>query len=119
MHINANGDIEPCAFIHYSDSNIYHTTLLEALQRPLFMQYHKGQPFNDNHLRPCPLLDNPECLAAMVDNSGAKSTEIMHPEDVHELCGRCKEAAAEWAPVAGRLWDEIHGYNMLAQYAKV
>ena len=21
-HINANGDIEPCAFIHYSDSNI-------------------------------------------------------------------------------------------------
>lgn len=119
LHINANGDIEPCAFIHYSDSNIYHTTLLEALQRPLFMQYHKGQPFNDNHLRPCPLLDNPECLAAMVDNSGAKSTEIMHPEDVHELCGRCKEAAAEWAPVAGRLWDEIHGYNMLAQYAKV
>lgn len=22
FHINANGDIEPCAFIHYSDSNI-------------------------------------------------------------------------------------------------
>ena len=23
LHINANGDIEPCAFIHYSDSNIH------------------------------------------------------------------------------------------------
>ena len=26
LHINANGDIEPCAFIHYSDSNIHNTT---------------------------------------------------------------------------------------------
>ena len=30
IHINANGDIEPCAFIHYSDSNIKTKTLLEA-----------------------------------------------------------------------------------------
>lgn len=22
LHINPNGDVEPCAFIHYSDSNI-------------------------------------------------------------------------------------------------
>ena len=22
LHINANGDVEPCAFIHYSDANI-------------------------------------------------------------------------------------------------
>ena len=31
LHINAGGDIEPCAFIHYSDSNIREKTLLEAL----------------------------------------------------------------------------------------
>ena len=36
-HINANGDIEPCAFIHYSDSNIREKTLLEAYRSPLFM----------------------------------------------------------------------------------
>lgn len=41
LHINANGDIEPCAFIHYSDSNIHNTTLLQAYKNPLFMQYHK------------------------------------------------------------------------------
>ena len=29
-HINANGDVEPCAFIHYSDSNIREKSLLEA-----------------------------------------------------------------------------------------
>ena len=60
FHINANGDMEPCAFIHYSDSNIKDKTLLEALKSPLFMAYKEGQPFNDNHLRPCPMLENPE-----------------------------------------------------------
>ena len=34
LHINANGDIDPCVFIHYSDSNIREKTLLEALQSP-------------------------------------------------------------------------------------
>ncbi|MBR4091236.1 MAG: radical SAM protein, partial [Mogibacterium sp.] len=56
-HINANGDIEPCAFIHYSDSNIREKTLLEAYQSPLFMGYRHNQPFNGNMLRPCPVLD--------------------------------------------------------------
>jgi MoaA/NifB/PqqE/SkfB family radical SAM enzyme len=119
LHINANGDIEPCAFIHYSDSNIHNTTLLEALQRPLFMQYHLGQPFNNNHLRPCPLLDNPECLINMVDSSGAQSTEMLHPEDVHVLCGKCRETADEWAPVADRLWRENQEYEQPVKYAKV
>ena len=37
LHINANGDIEPCAFVHFSDSNIKDKTLLEAYKSPLFM----------------------------------------------------------------------------------
>lgn len=106
LHINANGDIEPCAFIHYSDSNIKTKTLLEAYKSPMFMQYKQHQPFNQNHLRPCPCLDNPEQLEEMVDNSGAKSTDMVHPEDVHDLTARTKEAAAKWAPVADELWKE-------------
>lgn len=30
LHINANGDVDPCVFIHYSDSNIREKTLLEC-----------------------------------------------------------------------------------------
>lgn len=104
LHINAAGDIEPCAFIHFADSNIKEKTLLEALQSPLFMEYRKNQPFNDNMLRPCPLLDNPEKLAAMVRASGAASTDLQHPEDVDELCGRCVHAAASWKEKADQLW---------------
>lgn len=109
LHINAAGDIEPCAFIHYADCNIYKHTLLQALQSPLFMQYHKNQPFNENHLRPCPLLDNPDALARMVDDSSAKSTDMIAPEDVHELSAKCYKAAEGWAETAGRLWEEKCG----------
>lgn len=104
LHINANGDIEPCAFIHYSDSSVYKKTLLEAYKSPLFMQYHDNQPFNENHLRPCPLLDNPNRLAEMVDKSGAASTDLENPEDVHDLCKKCENAAKNWATVADELW---------------
>ncbi len=105
LHINANGDIEPCAFIHYSDSNIKDKTLLEAYRSPLFMEYRRNQPFNHNMLRPCPLLDNPARLAQMVKKSGAKSTDLVHPEDVDSLTAKCVEAAKGWAPVAQKIWD--------------
>ncbi len=111
LHINANGDIEPCAFIHYSDSNIYEHSLIEALQRPLFMQYRQNQPFNENHLRPCPLLDNPGRLAQMVDQSGANSTDLKRLEDVYDLTAKCKEKAEDWAVTANRIWEESHGFS--------
>ncbi|WKY46147.1 radical SAM protein [Eubacteriaceae bacterium ES2] len=104
LHINANGDIEPCAFIHYSDSNIHEQSLIEAFKNPLFMQYKENQPFNTNHLRPCPLLDNPEKLEKMLLVSGAKSTEMLHPENVHHLCGKCKTVSEKWAAKAEQLW---------------
>lgn len=104
LHINANGDIEPCAFIHYSDSNIHEKTLLEAYRSPLFMQYRDNQPFNENHLRPCPLLDNPGRLMNMVEKSGAHSTDMTHPEDVRSLSKKCVETARNWKPCADALW---------------
>lgn len=108
LHISAGGDMEPCAFIHYSDSNIREKTLLEALQSPLFMAYHDNQPFNCNHLRPCPMLENPERLAAMVKNSGAHSTDMQSPEDADKLKEKCKPYAEAWAPTADKLWKESH-----------
>ena len=110
LHINANGDIEPCAFIHYSDTNIRESTLLEAYKNPLFMQYKQNQPFNKNHLRPCPLLDNPGRLTKMVEKSGAKSTDMKCPENVRELSAKCYDVAQKWAPTADELWEEKHGH---------
>ena len=109
LHINANGDYEPCAFIHYSDTNVRTHTLLQALQAPLFTAYREGQPWNGNHLRPRPLLDNPQALVDAVERSGAHSTDLQSPEDVRDLAAKCEGAAANWAPVADELWARSHG----------
>ena len=108
-HINANGDIEPCAFIHYSDSNIREKTLLEAYQSPLFMGYHDNQPWNENMLRPCPVLDNPGRLTEIVEKSHARSTDYQNLETAKEFSDKCVETAEKWAPVADRLWSQSHG----------
>lgn len=105
LHINANGDLEPCVFIHYSDSNIKEKTLVESLQSPLFMAYHDGQPFNKNMLRPCPMLENPNLLRDMVKKSQAKSTDILEKENVDDLCDKCEDYAEDWKPVAEELWN--------------
>ncbi|MCI6373837.1 MAG: radical SAM protein, partial [Clostridiales bacterium] len=104
LHINANGDVDPCVFIHYSNSNIREHTLLEALQSPIFMAYHDGQPFNDNMLRPCPMLENPDQLRAIVEKTGAHSTDPQSPETADHLCAKCDEYASSWKPTADRLW---------------
>lgn len=108
LHINANGDIEPCAFIHYSDSNIKNKTLLEAYKSPLFMAYKDGQPFNENHLRPCPMLENPEALQNMVKTSGAHSTDMQSPEHIDDLYGKCKPYADNWTNKADDLWNKCN-----------
>ncbi len=106
LHINARGDVEPCVFIHYSNVNIRDCTLLEALKSPLFMDYHDNQPFNGNMLRPCPMLENPERLRAMVKETGAKSTDYESPEEVDTLCDRTTPYAENWKPTADKLWEE-------------
>jgi len=116
FHINSEGDMEPCVFIHYSDSNIREKTILEGLQSPLFKAYYHNQPFNDNHLRPCPLLENPDCLRKMVAQTGAKSTDLIEPESAEQLCSKCDRFAAAWKPVAEELWASTKHPNPKTQY---
>ena len=119
FHINSAGDAEPCVFIHYSNANIHDMSVLEILKSPLFMAYHDGQPFNKNHLRPCPMLENPECLPKMVHETGAHSTDLESPESVEHLCEKCKEYAGKWAPAADEVWaDQVHKKKAYENYKK-
>ncbi len=119
FHINAHGDAEPCVFIHYSDSNIHDNSILEMLQSPLFMAYHEGQPFNRNHLRPCPMLENPELLRKIVKATGAHGTNAESEESVEHLTAKCDNYAAEWAPVAAEVWaSQTHKQPPYENYTK-
>jgi len=116
FHVNSEGDVEPCVFIHYSDCNIKEKSVLECLKSPLFKEFYKGQPFNDNMLRPCPMLENPEKLRAIVKKSGAVSTNLVQAESADELCSKTDEYAALWAPKAKEIWEEQERFHPFTQY---
>lgn len=116
FHINSDGYVEPCVFIHYSDTNIREKSILEALNSPLFKEYYHGQPFNKNMLRPCPMLENPTALRKMVERSGAKSTNMLHEESADELCAKCDEYSKKWAPKAKEIWEESERFKPFTQY---
>ncbi len=109
LHINAKGDVEPCVFIHYSNCNIHETSLLDALKSPIFMAYHDNQPFNENMLRPCPMLENPEELRKMVKETGAVNTDYESPESVDHLCDKTTPYAEKWTRTAEKLWNGCEG----------
>lgn len=106
LHINAAGDVEPCVFIHYSNANIHDVSLLDALRSPLFMKYYEGQPFNDNYLKPCPMLENPDVLPKMVAEAGAMSTDLVEKESPEQLREKTRAAAKAWSSVAELIWND-------------
>ncbi len=117
IHINSNGDVEPCVFIHFSGANINEVSLLESLQQPLFTEYREHQPFNRNLLQPCPMLENPEILQEMVRRSGAHSTDLQSPESAGHLCAKCVHYAREWEPYAEELWNKkVHPEHKYENY---
>lgn len=105
-HINARGDVEPCAFLHYSDSNIHDESLLEAFCSPLFQSFRQNQPFDSNLLRSCPIIDHPECLRDLVDGSGARCSSLEELEQADDLARKCREHADKWSVIAEQLWQE-------------
>jgi len=113
LHINSNGDVEPCVFIHYSTANIKdkNTHMIDALQQPLFMEYRRHAPFNENMLKPCPMLENSGQLTEMVKRANAKSTDVESPESAEHLCNKTSEYAKRWDPRAKQLAKEFNTYS--------
>lgn len=111
FHISANGDCEPCVFAHYSNVNIKDPDkhILDALKSPIFMAYKARQPFSDNMLRACPVVDNPGALKKMVLESGAKSTDLQSPEKVEDLFAKTVDVARKWKETADKMAEE-HGF---------
>lgn len=108
FHINAAGEVEPCAFVHYATCNINNVSLVEALGNPLFRAYQSRQPFDKNYRRPCPLIDHPEMMQAMVHESGAHATQLHADETVDEFAEKLKGYAAAWGEKADAIWRERH-----------
>jgi MoaA/NifB/PqqE/SkfB family radical SAM enzyme len=124
IHITANGDVEPCAFCHYSDSNIHDMSLQKALQSPFFRAFRRAQPFAEDPLRPCPLMDVPEAIVELAEANGAASTHLASPETAREFADKVRPIAKEWEDFTGKESRplpraELRRYRMLRRILTV
>ncbi|MDD4876858.1 MAG: radical SAM protein [Dehalococcoidales bacterium] len=62
FHINSHGDVEPCIFIHMATDNIHDKSLKEVINSPYFKAFRSRQPYGENLLRPCTVIDHPHVL---------------------------------------------------------
>jgi len=108
FHITASGNVEPCAFVHFTVDSIKDKSLKEVLTNPVFQRFQENQPFSENLLRPCPLIDVPEKLREIVEETDARPTyegadAIMHGEASKKMDKR----AAAWKDISDKKWKEL------------
>ena len=106
LHINVNGDVEPCVFVHFAADNIKDKSLAEVLTSPFFMGFRKRQPFNENHLRPCSIIDNPHVLREIVAETGAYPTHPDAESVVTSLAKQLDDYACSYGRIADKVWNE-------------
>jgi len=66
IHVNAEGDLEPCPFAPFSDVNLRETTLKEALQSRLLKEIRENQTMLDESGGGCSLWANREWVQSLL-----------------------------------------------------
>jgi len=106
LHINVNGDVEPCVFVHFAADNIKEKSLAEVITSDFFMGFRKRQPYTENHLRPCSFLDNPWVLRDIVAETNAYPTHEGAETLITDLADSLDKYAAEYKVIADKAWKE-------------
>ena len=116
FHINSEGDAEPCVFIHYSDSNIRQKSIKECLQSPLFYEYYKGQPFNNNIFAALSYAGKPGGSAADRQPNRCQVHQLPGSGERRGAVCQVRCLCAAWAPTAKRIWEEKSRFRPFTQY---
>lgn len=106
FHINANGDVEPCVYTHVAMHNIRDVSLSEALNSPLFRAIRKRQPHNQNHLRPCMIIDNPHIFREVIAETNPYFTHKGAEEIVTRMKDDIDAYAGRYGAFADKIWRE-------------
>jgi MoaA/NifB/PqqE/SkfB family radical SAM enzyme len=105
LHINPNGDIEPCVFVHFAVDNVREKSIREALGSPFMRAIREGAPYEGNLLRPCMIIDRPEVLRHHCREHGARPTHPGAATILCDLADALDERASEVAAVMDGVWE--------------
>lgn len=106
LHINSNGDVEPCIFTHFAVDNIKEKTLREALASPFFMAIRERQPFSENLLLPCQLIDHPHVFREIYSKYHPRPTHPGAESLVTNLSGYLDTYSTKVKSIMDKAWEE-------------
>ena len=87
-------------------NNIKNVSLAEALNSPLFRAIRESQPHNENHLRPCMIIDNPHIYREIIEKTRPYFTHKGAEEIVTEMKEEMDAYAARFGAFADKVWRE-------------
>ena len=118
FHINANGDVEPCVFVHFAVDNIHQKSLRQILKSPFFRGIRARQPFNTNPLTPCMIIDNPHALRDLVKTYGAHPTHPGAETLVEDLAPALDRYAEAYHAIAEEVWEAEYAPKGFKRHGK-
>jgi MoaA/NifB/PqqE/SkfB family radical SAM enzyme len=104
LHINANGDVEPCVFTHFAVDNINEKSLIEVLQSPFFEDIRRRLGEEKNLLRPCMIIDKPDILRETVKKYQAYPTSARAFTLLEEFKEHLDTYSSAYKKIADELW---------------
>ncbi|MGA1865354.1 MAG: radical SAM protein [bacterium] len=104
LHINANGDVEPCVFTHFAVDNINEKSLIEVLQSPFFNEIRSRVGEEKNLLRPCMIIDKPEVLRETVKKHQAYPTSARAFTLLEEFKEHLDTYSSAYKKIADEIW---------------
>jgi MoaA/NifB/PqqE/SkfB family radical SAM enzyme len=100
LHINSNGDAEPCVFAHFAMDNIKEKSLAEVLDSPLFRKIREMRPYCHNPNRPCMLIDVPKVSRQAFNIAGVYPTHPGAETLFNELAPELDKYSQEYGKLA-------------------
>lgn len=106
VHITADGGIEPCAFIHLAQGNINNMSLKEVLQLPFFKEIQKLQPYSDNLLSPCMIVDHPDVMRKIGLLPNVRSTDGTLENLSKDVGKHLDELSKQWEELSRPVFEK-------------
>jgi MoaA/NifB/PqqE/SkfB family radical SAM enzyme len=119
LHINPNGDIEPCVFVHFAVDNVRRTSIREALRSPFMRAIRDGIPYDGNLLRPCMIIDRPEVLRRHCREHCARPTHPGAASILSELADALDDGASSVAEVMDGVWERGEWQHLYVTAAEI